>query len=87
MGLLAATLNVPAVAQISTVRLVVDPSELASPEARLKLDRRIAAFVEDACRTRTALEFYQDDAVMECRRKTRIHVDAMLGRLAAQGHQ
>lgn len=83
LWLIASIISVPAAAQPDMVSITVKPADFSSPAARAKLDRRIAAAIEDICRTRTPIEFYQSAEVVECRRSARIELDAMIAQIHA----
>ena len=81
LGLIAATAAVPAISQTAMVSITVKPSDFSSPGARAELDRRVAAAIEDICRTYTALEFYQGTDVADCRRAARAQLDSRLAQI------
>ena len=84
IGMIALIAAVPATAQTAMVSITVKPSDFSSLDAQAKLDRRVAAAVEDICRTHTAIEFYQSAEVTDCRRSARVQLNATIAQIRAE---
>jgi UrcA family protein len=83
IGLMAVIAAASASAEPTTVSLTVTPSDFSSRDARAKLDRRIAAAIEEVCGSYAAIESYQWPALDDCRRSARAQVDYRLARIRA----
>jgi UrcA family protein len=80
---LAALGATPALAEPASSTVMISASDFVSPSARAALDRRIAAAIEEQCRSYAVVEPYQWDEVTACRTAAKSEVDTQLDRIAA----
>jgi UrcA family protein len=70
-------------AEPATVSVAVTRSDFSSRDARAKLDRRIAAAIEQVCGSYATIESDQWPVVDDCRKSARAQVDYGLARIKA----